>query len=73
MLHDDDFTIIAKYGVEYRGLVQYYLLARNVFRLDTLHWIMETWMLKTLVNEHQSTVSARARARKGRPATLLTA
>ncbi|MGW9022651.1 group II intron reverse transcriptase/maturase [Streptomyces sp. NPDC055722] len=47
LFHDDDFTIIAKYGTEYRGFVQYYLLAQDVFRLDTLYWVMETSMLKT--------------------------
>jgi group II intron reverse transcriptase/maturase len=48
LLHDDDFTIVAKYGSEYRGLVQYYLLAQDVFRLGRLRWTMETSMLKTL-------------------------
>ena len=47
LLHDDDFTIVAKYGSEYRGLVQYYLLAQDVFRLGRLRWTMETSMLKT--------------------------
>ncbi len=27
LLHDDDFTIVAKYQAEYAGLVQYYLCA----------------------------------------------
>jgi hypothetical protein len=30
LLHDQDFTIVAKYAAEYRGLVQYYLLAQDV-------------------------------------------
>jgi group II intron reverse transcriptase/maturase len=64
LLHDDDFTIVAKYGAEYRGFVQYYLLAQNVCHLDTLHWVMETSMLKTLANKHRSTVTAMARAHK---------
>jgi len=42
LLHDDDFTIVAKYQAEYRGLVQYYLLAQDVFRLGKLQWVMET-------------------------------
>jgi len=53
LLHDDHFTIVAKYQAEYRGLVQYYLLAQDVFRLDTLHWVMETSMLKTLAGKHR--------------------
>lgn len=41
LLHDDDFTIVAKYQAEYAGVVQYYLLAQDVFRLGRLHWVME--------------------------------
>jgi hypothetical protein len=48
LLHDEDYTIVAKYGSEYRGFVQYYLLAQDVFRLEKLRWVMETSMLKTL-------------------------
>ncbi|MCA1695968.1 MAG: reverse transcriptase/maturase family protein, partial [Actinobacteria bacterium] len=48
LIRDEDFTIVAKYQAEYAGLVQYYLLAQDVFRLDTLHWVMETSLLKTL-------------------------
>jgi hypothetical protein len=36
MLNDQDFTIISKYQAEYRGVVQYYLLASNVYRLGRL-------------------------------------
>jgi group II intron reverse transcriptase/maturase len=60
LLHDQDFTIVAKYQAEYRGLVQYYLLAQDVFRLDTLRWVMETSMLKTLAGKHKSTVTKMA-------------
>jgi group II intron reverse transcriptase/maturase len=64
LLHDTDFTIVAKYGCEYRGLVQYYLLAQDVFRLTRLHWVMETSMLKTLAGKHKSTVAKMARRYK---------
>jgi group II intron reverse transcriptase/maturase len=64
LLHDDDFTIVGKYGAEYRGFVQYYLLAQNVHRLDALHWVMETSMLKTLAAKHRSSVAAMARTYK---------
>lgn len=64
MLHDDDFTIVAKYGSEYRGIVQYYLPAQDVFRLGLLHWVMETSMLKTLAAKHKSTVTKMARKYK---------
>jgi hypothetical protein len=48
MMRDEDFTIVAKYGSEYRGFVQYYLLAQDVYRLGRLHWVMELSLLKTL-------------------------
>ncbi len=64
LLHDDDFTIIAKYQSEYAGRVQYYLLAQDVFRLGRLHWVMETSLLKTLAGKHRSTVGKLARKHK---------
>lgn len=64
LLHDDDFTIVAKYGSEYRGFVQYYLLAQDVLRLELLRWVMETSMLKTLAGKHNSTVRKMARRYK---------
>jgi hypothetical protein len=64
LLHDEDFTIVAKYGSEYRGFVQYYLLAQDVFRLEKLRWVMETSMLKTLAGKHKSTVTKMARKHK---------
>src|SRR3982751_778537 len=64
LLHDDDYTIVAKYGAEYAGLVQYYLLAQDVFRLGRLRWTMETSMLKTLACKHRSTVTKMARRYK---------
>ena len=64
LLHDANFTIVAKYQAEYAGLVQYHLLAQDVFRLGRLHWVMETSLLKTLAGKHRSTVTAMARKYK---------
>lgn len=64
MLHDDDFTIVQKYGAEYRGFVQYYLLAQDVYRLNRLCWVMETSMLKTLAAKHKTTCSKMVRKYK---------
>jgi type II intron maturase/AI2M/AI1M-like HNH endonuclease/reverse transcriptase-like protein len=64
LIRDDDFTIVAKYGSEYAGLVQYYLLAQDVFRLARLRWVMETSMLKTLAGKHRSSVTKMARKYK---------
>lgn len=52
----DDYEIVATYGAEYRGIVQYYLLAVDVWRLARLRWVAETSMLKTLAAKHKSTV-----------------
>jgi Type II intron maturase len=52
LLHDDDFTIVATYQAEYRGLVQYYLLAQDVFRLGKLQWVMETEPSRVLCRLH---------------------
>ena len=34
----DDYDIVKTYGAEYRGIVQYYLLANDVWRLNRLCW-----------------------------------
>jgi group II intron reverse transcriptase/maturase len=60
MVNDADYNIVARYGAEYRGIVQYYLLASDVFRLHRLRWVMETSMLKTLASKHRSTVTKMA-------------
>jgi group II intron reverse transcriptase/maturase len=60
LMNMDDYTIVSIYGAEYRGLVQYYLLASDVYRLNRVNWVMETSMLKTLAGKHRSTVSKTA-------------
>ena len=56
----DDYDIVRIYGAEYRGVVSYYLLAQDVWRLHTLHWHAQTSMLKTLAAKHRSTVTKMA-------------
>jgi len=56
----DDYDIVRIYGAEYRGVVNYYLLAHDVWRLHTLHWHAQTSMLKTLAAKHRSTVTTMA-------------
>ncbi len=69
MVNDSDYNIVARFGAEYRGIVQYYLLAGDVFRLHRLRWVMETSMLKTLARKHRSTVSKMAARHKAKVAT----
>jgi group II intron reverse transcriptase/maturase len=64
-----DYTIVSTYGAKYRGIVGYYLLAGDVWRLDRLHWAMETSMLKTLARKHDSSVTTVARKYKATVAT----
>ncbi|MET9399449.1 reverse transcriptase domain-containing protein [Kitasatospora sp. NPDC002965] len=66
LTNGSDHAIVATFGAVYRGIVQYYLLAGDVFRLHRLQWVMETSMLKTLAGKHRSTVSKMAAKHKAR-------
>lgn len=57
LLHDDDFSIVQTYQQEYRGLVQYYILAQNLSWFSKLYWYMETSLLKTLACKHRSSMN----------------
>src|SRR6185437_9536787 len=69
IINEADYNIVARFGAEYRGIVQYYLLAGDVFRLHRLRWVMETSMLKTLASKHRSTVTKMAARHKAKVAT----
>ena len=56
-LADTDFSIITQYQAEYRGLVQYYLLAFNVHRLWRLHRVMQISLVMTLANKFKTKTS----------------
>jgi group II intron reverse transcriptase/maturase len=60
LVNRGEFDIVATYGAEYRGLVQYYLLAGDVHRLNRLHGVMRTSMLKTLACKYDSTTQKMA-------------
>jgi len=64
LIRDSDYSILSKYQSEYRGIVQYYLLAHNVGWFNTLHWVAETSLLKTLAGKHRSTVTKMAKKHK---------
>ena len=64
-----DYDIVRIYGAEYRGVVNYYLPAQNVWWLHTLRWHAETSMLKTLAAKHHSTVTAMASRYKAKVTT----
>ena len=64
LVNMDDHDIVRVYGGEYRGVVNYYLLARNVSSLAVLQWNALTSMLKTLAAKHHSTVTKMAARHK---------
>jgi Reverse transcriptase (RNA-dependent DNA polymerase)/Type II intron maturase len=65
----DDYDIVRTYGAEYRGIVNYYLLAQDVWRLSTLCWYALTSMLKTLAAKHKSSVAKMAARYKAKAIT----
>ena len=56
LLQDNDFSIVQQFQAEYRGLVQYYILAQNLSWFSKLYWVMETSLLKTLACKHRSSM-----------------
>jgi group II intron reverse transcriptase/maturase len=64
-----DYDIVRVYGAEYRGVVNYYLLAQNISHLGKLRWNAETSMLKTLAAKHKSTVTKTAARYKAKVIT----
>jgi len=66
LIDNSDYSIVAQYGLEYRGIVQYYLMADNVWWLDRLHWTMRVSLLKTLARKHKSSVLKMANTYRSR-------
>jgi group II intron reverse transcriptase/maturase len=56
LIHGSDYNIVTAFGLEYRGIVQYYKLARNIYWLNHLRWVMEKALLKTLAGKHRTSV-----------------
>jgi group II intron reverse transcriptase/maturase len=52
LINDSDFTILALYQAEYRGLVEYYRLAYNLHSLTELEGTMEMSLTKTLAAKY---------------------
>jgi len=58
LLEESDFSIVTRYQQEYRGIVQYYALATNIYAFNKLHWVMQQSLLKTLARKHQTRMSS---------------
>jgi group II intron reverse transcriptase/maturase len=54
---ESDFTIVATYQLEYRGIANYYRLAYNMHTLKKLKWVMETSLTKTLAHKFKMPVN----------------
>jgi hypothetical protein len=56
LTNNTEYSIVAQYQSEFRGFAQYYQLANNLYRLNTLKWIMEQSLAKTLATKLKMTV-----------------
>jgi len=53
---DTDFSIVAQFQAEFRGVAQYYKLAFNRHRLGRLKYVMERSLTKTLARKYRISV-----------------
>jgi hypothetical protein len=56
LLCESDYTIIARYQQEYRGIAEYYRMAYNLHTMARLKWVMEQSLTKTLAHKHRISV-----------------
>jgi hypothetical protein len=66
---DSDYDIVRQYQWHYAGMVNYYLLAQNVWVLGRLRMVMETSLLRTLANKHKTSVGKLWRKHRSRVQT----
>jgi Type II intron maturase len=52
---DTDFSIVAQFQAEFRGVAEYYRLAFNRHRLSKLKYVMERSLVKTLARKYRVT------------------
>ena len=60
-----DYDIICSYQAEYRGLVNYYIMAHNVHRLTEVEWTAAAALLKTLAGKYKTSVAKIVKQYKG--------
>jgi len=56
LTNNTDYSIVAQYQSEFRGFAEYYQLANDLHRLNSLKWIMEQSLAKTLATKLKTTV-----------------
>lgn len=54
---NSDYDIVSAYQAEYRGLVQYYIMAHNIHLLNKVQWAASTSLLKTLAGKYKSSTT----------------
>jgi hypothetical protein len=52
-----DYSIVIQYQAEYRGFVQYYVLAFNAHRLWQVHCVMQLSQVFTLADKHRTSAA----------------
>jgi group II intron reverse transcriptase/maturase len=57
LMQESDFTIIATYQLEFRGIANYYRLAYNMHTLNRLKYVMECSLTKTLAHKFRVSVA----------------
>lgn len=63
-LENNEYDIVTSYQAEYRGLVQYYIMAHNIDLLTKVRWVASTSLLKTLAGKHKTSVNKMAKKHK---------
>jgi AI2M/AI1M-like, HNH endonuclease/Type II intron maturase len=56
LLNESDYSIVATYQLEFRGIANYYRLAYNLHTLYQLKWVMDQSLTKTLATKHHTSV-----------------
>lgn len=56
LTNNTEYSIVAQYQSEFRGFAEYYQLANDLYRLNTLKWIMEQSLAKTLATKLKMSV-----------------
>lgn len=64
-LLNSDYDIISNFQAEYRGLVQYYIMAHNIHLLNKVQWAAATSLLKTLAGKYKSTTTKMSKKYRG--------
>lgn len=56
LTNNTEYSIVAQYQSEFRGFAQYYQLANDLYRLNSLKWMMQQSLAKTLATKLKLTV-----------------